>query len=893
VLVRSVAIWVGLLAAASLAAAGEVKFSSKPAAAKAGGKVKISFSVSARTDVEVAVLGAKGEVIRHLAAGVLGGKKAPPAPLKAGLSQLLEWDMRDDFGKPVKGGPFKVRVRAGLGARFGRLIGGDPYTFGSIAGIAADEDGNVYIMGFGGRLNQRHMAIRVFDPEGRYLREILPFPANLKPGDMKDVARWDAERETFRPRNVTNLNPNFYRGGRGGRLTLVSASKKNGVILTDGTRIFTLETSGAVRGPKFVTRVMWEKKHIPWGGVPNSGHGPVCIAISPDAKHVYEAGLFTAKTKYGHKMKPFFPPGRVFRMKLAGSDFMKEFLTVKVTHTGGVGGNWVKGMGYGFRPRGPVHGIAVDGSGKLYVCDREFERIAVYDESGKLVNELPVEYADQVAVHPKTGAVYVIQKDRKSYSEWFTQLVKFNKLGKGEKPAATHKFDRKTSNPRMALSAGKDKTTVWVAGVKGGLVALEDKGASFAPAKTHFAPAPGVQLDWNRLSMDYGRDEFYVSDGATRVWRYDGKTGKGEILKRGGKVFFINDLSVGYDGNLYVRVSGPTGTHETYSGAFWRMTRDLKPAPFAGSGSHVLSNYIYSRYGIGYAERGIGPRPDGGAYVSFMYKWVNYCVSGFGPDGKALQGKYLVGKVGGKGPKGMGDYPPELKSAIIGPISAANGGLRVDLAGNIYMGMWAWPKGQPLPEGFEKDRGFLCTVGSVFKFTPEGGFLSAPKGWGGSDGVIKVPKTEGARGIEIRSGMRGNGTYPGFMEGAVAVYPGFAPFSHDGFGGNSCCVCRVPRFGLDRYGRLALPNAVTNSVKVVDNAGNLIAEIGRYGNFDSQYLPPHSTDKKPPLAKPEIPLTWPTGAGFGPTSLYINDTYSRRVVRADLTHAAEALSAVK
>ena len=51
--------------------------------------------------------------------------------------------------------------------------------------------------------------------------------------------------------------------------------------------------------------------------------------------------------------------------------------------------------------------------------------------------------------------------------------------------------------------------------------------------------------------------------------------------------------------------------------------------------------------------------------------------------------------------------------------------------------------------------------------------------------------------------------------------------------------------------------------------------------------------QSPLAAAPGIPLTWPTGAGFGPESLYINDTYSRRVVRADLTFAAEARCAVK
>jgi hypothetical protein len=66
------------------ARAGEVSFSAKPSVAKDGDKVKISFAVSAATDVEVAVLAADGKMVRHLAAGVLGGPQpttwaSPPA----------------------------------------------------------------------------------------------------------------------------------------------------------------------------------------------------------------------------------------------------------------------------------------------------------------------------------------------------------------------------------------------------------------------------------------------------------------------------------------------------------------------------------------------------------------------------------------------------------------------------------------------------------------------------------------------------------------------------------------------------------------------------------------------------------------------------------------------
>ena len=82
----------------------QAAFTARPAAARDGNKVKITFTLSAPTDVEVAVLDAKGQVVRHLAAGLLG--ENAPAPFKKNsLSQEIVWDGKDDLGKPAVGGP--------------------------------------------------------------------------------------------------------------------------------------------------------------------------------------------------------------------------------------------------------------------------------------------------------------------------------------------------------------------------------------------------------------------------------------------------------------------------------------------------------------------------------------------------------------------------------------------------------------------------------------------------------------------------------------------------------------------------------------------------------------------------------------------------------------------
>jgi hypothetical protein len=853
-------------------AAEPTPWAAAPTVTREGDMIKIAFAVAAPTDVEVAVLGEAGKVVRHLAAGVLGGTTPPPAPLKAGLAQALEWDGRDDFGKAPPAGPFKVRVRAGSVFQFGRFIGEDPANLGAIDSIAADEAGNLYVMGYGGDANQAHMVLRVFDAEGRYLREVMPFPANLSQAAMKDVARWDEERAAFIPQQLKNLNPDFYSGERHGCLHLVSASGTEGVLLTDGGRVAKLDRQGAVAEAKFGSLALWPAKVA----LPNTGDGPTYLRASPDGKYLYLSGPYSTKTYYGHTADPRFPPGQVYRMEVAGGA-MAAFARRPTVgeHPAKAGITWTSPRiafpGNYSVPHGPVHDVAADKAGHVFVADQDNACVAVYDEAGKEIGKIDVGYPDVLAVHPQTGAVYVLTKEIKGYHQYRKTLVKFSGWKDARQVAMLDLGTGAGEMPQVALSAGKEKTVLWLSGLgKEALVAVEDKGDALEKRATALAPRADVPVDWNRLAVDHDRDEVYISNGTTRVWRYDGKTGEGGVLKKGGKEFLANDLAVGYDGLLYVRVSGKwDGSSADYSGPFWRLDRDLEPAPFGGTGSHVLSPYIYSRYGIGFAERGIGAGPRGESYVSFMYRFVAYAVAGFGPDGKPLPGAYLKGKFPAEKPEDRKKYPEGLEGAVIGPLPQANAGIRVDLAGNVYVGVLYWPPGTAVPPGFTLDTTWKDTVGCVVKFRAgEGGAMT-----------------------DADDAQRATG-----FTGAIATYPGLAPFSKAGIGGNTCCVCRGPRFDLDRYGRLALPNAVTCSVWVLDNAGNRIGEVGKYGNFDSRYVNAHTKGGaagKPTVAAPEIPLAWPTGAGFSEEHLYVNDTYSRRVVRVDRTWRAEAVCEAK
>ena len=86
---------------------------------------------------------------------------------------------------------------------------------------------------------------------------------------------------------------------------------------------------------------------------------------------------------------------------------------------------------------------------------------------------------------------------------------------------------------------------------------------------------------------------------------------------------------------------------------------------------------------------------------------------------------------------------------------------------------------------------------------------------------------------------------------------------------------------VDHYGRLFIPNAITCSVQVVDNEGNLIVRFGQYGNLDS-------AGQGSQIPKPDIPLGWPEAVGVSEKAIYVADVLNRRIVRVLATHAAEA-----
>jgi hypothetical protein len=310
------------------------------------------------------------------------------------------------------------------------------------------------------------------------------------------------------------------------------------------------------------------------------------------------------------------------------------------------------------------------------------------------------------------------------------------------------------------------------------------------------------------------------------VWRYDGETGEGGPL-----TIQAVDLAIGPGGMIYAWGTG------SYAGPVVRYSRDLEPAPLPATGKHTYGS-LYGRAGRGCSVCGMDVDARGRVFATWG---TNEChVRAYDADGQLLPSERKVA------PKN-GDHGEEIPAVITG-VSGYGGSIRVDGAGNLYLVQQGLPKGTPAPSGYERDPAWQHATGTVLQFGPEGGEPSK-----GEDAVV------GFRGVR-------------------KVYPGVGPISRWRCVG--ACACTKPRFDVDPYGRLFLPNAITFSVSVRDNAGNEIVRFGRYGNFDCQG--PESIEPEPP-----IPLGWPVAVGASDRYIYVGDCLNHRVVRVDKTFALE------
>jgi len=887
-------------------------FKDKPTVTKVPDKTEISFSVAGPTDVEVAILDGGGKVVRHLAAGVIGGPNPPPPPLVGALSQKLTWDGKADWNQAAGQGPFTVRVRLGMGIKFGKVIADSPYNFNETfcRGLAVDPaNGDLYVLSTKTRDSGLYF-LRVYDRAGGYLREIMPYPATVDSKSREVFGQVMAPgMEAQAPMNYHSTWPTFYpvadnpEGTRqmAIKLMAVHPSKDRVVLLAESFaslyRIGKSDGSAVADNLKFA-EPLWAGKKL----AGSAGVGPVMGAMAPDGKSIYFAG-YAAGFKKGEKPNANWPSGRIYKTTIAtGPAGANEYSTDTFADVALPADARPPEHGWNiWGDSQPLHGVAVAKDGTVYVCDSAGGKVWAFTAAGKPAGSADVPFAYCIAVNDKAGALYVLTRDGRTYGRSPKSLIKLASLKANVASAPTLTFPDRGGvlDPFLAVDPTGANPQIWVSGCvrEESLLRIEDQGDKLTVVED-LADRPAAKTAAGfacRMDVDREADLVYVHNGWAHILRYNGQTGEyaGPVDKSGrAKPLIGSEFCIRRDGMIYL--SGYGGNEGSFSGPWRRLNRDLTEAPLPDGRKEFSDRY--GKMGGGYfGNMGSCVTPDGHLYFNGMFTFRINAVFEVNPDGSAGRCPRLRDAFKSANSK----VAPEVtrggfSGALVGYLQDQSGGVQVDQQGNIYVGVRILPRDFKLPDELaavaKKYRHWGESLGSVIKVRPSGGgeVADAPLKPGDNYVIDKAWKYEFTvpekfeDGIKLGFGQRLDWyTDPRniHFEGGLRAYPILAPYSNQ-------CACQTPRFDVDDYGRLIIPNALTCSVQVVDNEGNFITRFGSFGNADS--AGPGSK-----IASPAIPLAYPVSAKASFKHIYVADSANRRVVRVDPVYAAEEVCEVK
>ncbi len=503
------------------------------------GGYAVAFTVSKNTDVEVAIVNAKGEVVRHLAAGVLGAN--PPPPLKAkSKAQVIPWDGKDDYQQPAKGGPFKARVRAGMGVELVQIAGGNPYAWYSrdmgqgdhaiwcITGIDAKSDGSVYVMGNGTCIGPAQ--IRKYDAEGNYLKTVFPPPAGLSVDQAKGWGIIDHKNGTFRYRYKDLFTPQLsmtvISDGPGRAADIIPTPELNKLLLNSNGRLMTVNTDGSVpanpmAGPLVRTPSMVhpEKNHwkIPW-----KIRGTPFIALSPDGKSFYLSGIYVAtqaRTKAtGAETTGFWRDGQVYKVDVATRTAKPFFALPAHSVIPGFHGREASPIGdTRWNAFAAFQGVAVDKSGNVFVCDRLNKRVVVLNSKGKKITQIPVQHPDAIAVHPTTKALYVTTRIGNYHKKGELKLLVFNNWTTDKEPARslmlTGGVGTYPQRSHLTIAQAKGKTFLWAGHTIVPIRIFEINKTGIKMVKDFYNLGNQRALDLQHFAVDPKTERIFVADG--------------------------------------------------------------------------------------------------------------------------------------------------------------------------------------------------------------------------------------------------------------------------------------------------------------------------------------------------------------------------------------------
>lgn len=864
-----------VLVCAGCSMAGDVTFTAPPRATAFEGGARITFAMSEPTDVEVAILDADGDVVRHLAAGQLG-PNAPEPLQRNSLAQTLLWDGRDNRGRPAEGGPFQVRVRAGLDVEYaGHAPGSEttPNDITNVIGLAAGPDGRTYVLTERWtRGHWRHTSVHVFRRDGDYEQTIKPFPSSLPAERVAGLTPFTSEDGRPLPTIYRVISMSYYP---------YEDLAQHMTVGPDGNLHLAVRRAAYVGGSHRVLATnKWLASIAPDGGLAYEQYagddpiattgvgGDIHLATASDGNSVFALGL-AGRTN----------PPVVYRVALPDRDEATVFFG-SPDETG-------DGQARLNEPRG----LAADGRGRVYIADSGNNRVVVVnEEDGQYVRSFEVPGPRWVGVEPDRNAVYVASGNH---------VVRFTLTDDGAAETARLALPDPTDRTRwsFALDTSAEPAVLWVG-----------RNRDFGEAPLlRCEVGPDGFSDLEQPDYRPSRNYWNVAEGQ------DGRT---VAYKVGWHILRIHDEETGE-----VRDVRPQGSHgqtyrlgpnnQIYGMDHWRWgvrrwNKDGEPMPFPAT-MNLEERQARGRLpnrpsGTTSWERDFDVDLEGNVYVKHRGEVYHgrKRVDVYDPDGNFIRTAIYV-----------------VSDGAIGP--------QVDPAGNIYIADIVKPPGQPIPEFFEgrlpsalievdqdPAQQYRWMYGSVMKFGPEGGAIWFPVPNEtfryAFEGEPDLPEDQPRAEFETVYARR-SVIDSGELQGALWTRYGVSYILDMIPSHNMRCHCTATEFKVDPYGRVFYTDQGRFRIVVLDTNGNKLLTFGQYGNQDSRgpdsyVLDPETELLRPrrdddpadlvsPNAEPEIAFNWFTGLGTTERHIYIADGGNRRIIRVAKTYATETVSPIE
>ncbi|MFW6158714.1 MAG: hypothetical protein ACOC8E_05090, partial [Planctomycetota bacterium] len=835
-------------------------FTREPEVRVAGDSVSLSFAVKDYCDVTVAIESEQGEIVRHLASGVLG-PNAPEPFRKNSLEQTLVWDSKDDRGRYVDDlAAHRVRVSLGLRARFHKTLFWSPkrrtrapkyFRVFPVVGIAPD---GVYVYDGG---NCHHL--RRFDHRGNYLRTVYPPPRDKLeavkglrwrtfPQDGKRLPlKWGLPQYTFLtsghlqwagdnwPTKVTGdaattlaLHP-----VDGGPTRVALLNRRLNRLAADGS------TGGLpLAGPKTSITMYVHGVH----GLRSGDYEipPQSAAFSPDGKWLYLTGF-----RY-HKSWRTGTTHAVYRIDYDSDEPMQLF----------------KGSPYKSRKDPSKPGtdnehfnyptsVDCDAKGRVYVTDFLNDRLQVFAPDGEHLKTIPVHKPAEVQINRRTGEIYVFSyvvftthfwyhdKKLKAIKRTLKRFKSFEdpkQTGGWPLPEGTYGFPRGgggLDEATIELDFHTDPITMWVRRAQGPIVfelagrAWKRKFDFVSQAKRTVKWTRGARHMKQRIYFNRKNKKLYVGDmhspwpfhvtGFYHIPAVHVHTGQVEIVDL---PFDAEDMAMDMDGRAYLRTADGVARFDALT---WREIPfdygdRLKEMSAQGLRKARVASAIRFAGVLGVASGQLG-----GMHVSPKgHVVVTVANPASKPSRKATKNMHGAS---------VRTYTPEIYPGRARPWEvhvfdkhgqvlyedAAPGtgrmaGVLMDEHDNLYVVI----AGVGRVAGEKYFNPISC---SVFKMKPGAKILS-------TRGALPLPPGRRPDRPPDVYGVDGAGDI--WITDAAWVRGGI------GFDGKrSGCHCMSQsRPALDLFARLFLPEIDHYSVLVVDTNGNEILRIGRYGNAD-------------------------------------------------------------